>query len=126
MVVPCSEGPFFNKHIGILFFLKENLVSALNLVPMTSSGMASAIFLPSKVEGILIRSRKAEFGSLAGGILVEGGRLVVRLLWVFSKLKTSKTLKNLGPELSVSVSMGALDDAWGFILKKKLSSLYKK
>ena len=95
-----------------------NLVSARNLVPMTLAGMASAIFLPSMEAVIRWRSRKAEVGSVAGGILVDGGRSS-KLLWVFSQLKISKTPWNLGlsdmlvvgSELSLSASIGVLVDA---------------
>src|SRR6185312_3438915 len=57
-----------------------NFVSALNLVPTASSGRASKICLPSRSSGILCRSRKAEVGSVPGGILVDLGQVMVRLL----------------------------------------------
>jgi len=67
-----------------------NLVSALNLVPIISAGRLLAISLPSIPVGILLRSRKAEFLSPAGGILVDGGRRLERVLWVLPQEKTSK------------------------------------
>jgi len=48
-----------------------NFTSARNLTPMAPSGSAASRCLPSSALGILERSRKAEVGSPAGGILVD-------------------------------------------------------
>ena len=75
--------PFLMKSSASVSSSKKiwiNLVSALNLVPMAVSGKASAICFPLSVGGIFCKSRKAESLSVAGGILEEGGRTLIRLL----------------------------------------------
>src|SRR6185369_7338135 len=97
-----------------------NFVSALNFVPMTSSGRAFAISMPSRLEGTLDMSRNAEFLSVAGGILVERGQVLVRLLWVFFQEKTSNTFWKVGSWTleSASVPIGVLLVSWVLIVSK--------
>ena len=81
--------------------------------------------LPSRDGGILLRSRKAEVGSAAGGILVERGISPTKLLWVFSQLKVSNTLCILGLSgeacsgftVVLSVSIGILEVDWDSIVE---------
>src|SRR5438477_12384882 len=93
-----------------------NFVSALNFVPMTSSGSAFAIYLPSRSGETLDMSRKAEFLFAAGGVLVERGRVLFRLLWVLTQEKISNTLWNRGSWILESVSIGVLLATWVFIV----------
>jgi len=90
-----------------------NLVSERNLVAIAVSGRALANSLPSIFTGIIWRSRKAEFLSVAGGVLFEEGQSWVRLLWRLSQEKVSKTFWTLGASVDsgtlVSVSIGALE-----------------